>query len=177
MYRIKSLYDNIMPYPNEYKNEPVACGLAFAPRDPEYMPPSLRIIYETLKETVYSDELTFPVDLNMQEWAKQGVLLLNTALTVRKGKPGSHIPYWQFFTNAVIETLNETTGIIFLLWGNDAKKFRPMINETNHYILECSHPASSIYKKGPWECNHFTRVNEILKINHNEEIKWLQNLD
>lgn len=165
------------PYPNEYKGEPVACGLAFAPRDHEYLPPSLRIIYNTLKETLYSERLTFDSDLNMQEWAKQGVLLLNTALTVRKGKPGSHIPNWDFFTKAVINTLNETTGLIFLLWGNDAKKFRPLINETNHYILECAHPASSIYKKGPWECNHFTRVNEVLKINHNEEIKWLSNLD
>jgi len=173
---VKVVLFGMDPYPTEYLGEPVACGLAFAPNNPEYIPPSLRIMYETIKETVYSDELTFPIDLNISNWAKQGVLLLNTGLTVQKGKAGSHIRKWEFFTNAVIETLNETTGIIFLLWGNEAKKLKPLINEKNHFILEASHPAASIYSKGPWKCDHFNRVNEILRVNHNEEIEWFDNL-
>ena len=165
------------PYPTEYKGEPVACGLAFAPNNPDFKPPSLRIIYKNLQDTVYKDDLSFPEDLDMRTWADQGVLLLNTGLTVVKGKAGSHIKQWAFFTKAVIETLNESSGIIFLLWGKEAQKYKSLINEDKHYILESSHPAASIYSGQPWECNHFQKVNYYLKLNHNEEIKWLQNLN
>jgi len=165
------------PYPTEFKGEPVACGLAFAPNNPEFKPPSLRIIYNNLKDTVYKDRLTFPDDLDMRTWADQGVLLLNIGLTVVKSKAGSHIKQWEFFTEAVINTLNDSAGLIFIMWGKEAQKYKHLIDETKHYILEAAHPASSIYNGQPWKCDHFSKVNYYLSLNHNEEIHWLKNLD
>lgn len=162
------------PYPTEHRGEPVACGLAFAPRNRDFVPPSLRIIYNRIKEDLYPNDLTFPVDLNLESWAKQGVLLLNTALTVEKGKAGSHLKQWEFFTEEVIKVLNEGFGNIFILWGNDAKKFKPLLNEKAHYVLEAKHPVSSVYSGSAWECNHFLEVNRILTMLNGDAIEWLE---
>jgi uracil-DNA glycosylase len=164
-----------MPYTTEYKDKPVACGLSFAPRDKEFVPPSLRIIYDNIKTTLYEDYNTTVNDLDLNEWVRQGVFLLNLGLTVEKNKAGSHLRHWEFFTSEVIKVLSEQTGVIFLLWGKEAQKVLPLIDTTTNHILIANHPASSIYTKEDWNCNHFKRVNEIITLNNGPEFKinWL----
>jgi uracil-DNA glycosylase len=163
------------PYHNLFQNEPVACGYSFAPRHKEYMPPSLNQIYNALSSDLYSDVETSKNDLDLSEWVKQGVMLLNMGLTVEKGKPGSHLKQWEFFTKEVIKALNDTSGIIFMLWGKYAQEMKSFIDEDLHYVLECNHPASAIYSGTQWKCNNFKKANEILYVNHGEKemISWL----
>lgn len=162
-----------MPYNSEYKGEPVACGLSFAPRNRDFVPPSLRIIYQKIKESCYADELAFPLDLNIEKWAQQGVLMLNSALTVEKGGAGVHLKHWEFFTKAVLEALNELPGHIFVLWGKDAQKYKKYLNSDSQYILEANHPAYASYSGQYWECDHFNEINRILKLYNGESIDWL----
>lgn len=165
------------PYPGRYKGDPVACGLAFAPRNRDFVPPSLRVMYNKIKETIYPNELSFPIDMNLESWAKQGVLLLNSALTIEEGKSGSHLELWKQFTETVLETISSSTsGTIFCFWGKDALKFAPLINENFHHILVAPHPVSAVYKGGNWECDHFNRINEILMASNGDKINWLDNL-
>lgn len=171
---IKNLYDNIMPYPNLYNGQPVACGLAFAPSNRDYTPPSLRMIYNNLKETVYKDDMNFPEDLNIENWAKQGVFLLNAALTVEHSKAGSHLEAWRPFTEHVIRTISESScGVIFCFWGKDAQKFSHLVNKKAHHVLIAPHPVSAVYKGGKWECDHFERINDILYGANGDKIDWL----
>ena len=162
------------PYPTEYKGEPVACGLSFAPRNRDFVPPSLRMIYQAIKNTCYPDDLTFPLDLNIEKWAEQGILMLNSALTVESGNAGAHLKHWEFFTKAVFEALNELPGHIFVLWGKDAQKYKKYLNPDSQYILECNHPVSAVYSGGVWECDHFTEINRILQLYNGESINWLE---
>lgn len=162
------------PYPTEYKGEPVACGLAFAPRNKDFTPPSLRMIYNRIKEDLYQDELTFPTDLDLHKWTEQGILLLNAALTVEKGKAGTHLQHWEWFTRKVLETIsNENTGVIFCFWGKDAQKFKDCVNPKMHHVLTSTHPVSAVYKGGDWECNHFTEINRLCLLQYGEKIKWI----
>jgi hypothetical protein len=131
-------------------------------------------IYQKIKETCYPDDLAFPIDLNIENWTKQGVLMLNSALTVEKGNAGSHLKQWDFFTKAVLEALNELPGHIFVLWGKDAQKYKKYLNPESQYILECSHPASATYTGGVWECDHFNEINRILQLYNGETIDWLE---
>jgi uracil-DNA glycosylase len=165
------------PYPNKHKGEPVACGLSFAPRNRDYIPPSLRIMYNRIKQDIYPDELSFPIDMNIESWAKQGVLMLNAALTIEEGKSGSHLEPWKQFTEEVLKTLSSsTTGLIFCFWGKDALKFAHLVDDKFHHVLTASHPASALYKGGEWECDHFTRINQILMASNPDDIVWLENL-
>jgi len=165
------------PYPGRYKGEPTAHGLAFNPRNKDQVPPSLRVMYNKIKEDIYPDELSFPIDMDLEAWAKQGVLLINAALTIEEGKSGSHLAHWTQFTEAVFKTLNEsTTGLIFCFWGKDALKFAHLIDDKFHHVLVASHPAAALYAGGKWECNHFKRINEILMASNRDDIDWLQNL-
>ena len=162
------------PYPNEYKGEPVACGLAFAPSNREYVPPSLRMIHKNIKDNLYPDEFKHATEMNLENWATQGVFLLNAALTVRQGKAGSHLYEWYQFTNNVITLLSQNTnGLIFCFWGKDAQKFKPLVDSTKHYILEAPHPVAGVYRGGDWDCDHFQQINNILTKNNNETIEWL----
>jgi uracil-DNA glycosylase len=165
-----------MPYPNLYKGKPVASGLAFAPSNRDYVPPSLRMIYKNLMDTLYKKDpyLYYQENLDLVQWAKQGIFLINAALTVEEGKAGSHLPHWNEFTEQVIKTISETTsGVIFCFWGKDAQKFAPLVNSKFHYILKAPHPVSAVYKGGKWECNHFEQIDEILTKNNGETIKWM----
>jgi uracil-DNA glycosylase len=162
------------PYPNLYKEKPVACGLSFAPRDRDYIPPSLRQIYNRIKEDFYSDEMTFPVDLNIEHWAKQGVLMLNAALTVEQGKPGSHMKVWENWTTEVINALNEySTGVIFCLWGKDAQAFQSKIG-SHHIVLTAEHPVAASYQGRQWSCNHFKQINTHLMGANGYNIEWIK---
>jgi len=160
-----------------YFTSEVADGLAFSCSYSEGLPrkkiqPSLVNIFESLERTVYKG-LYLDKDPNLERWAKQGILLLNTALTVEAGKAESHLALWKNFTKEVLKSLSEyNTGVIYCLWGAKAQQFEKYINPNHNYIMRAKHPASSSYTGGVWDCDHFIEINKILKQNNNEEIIW-----
>jgi len=174
-------YDNVRvviigmdPYPNLYADKPVACGLSFAPRIREYTPPSLKQIYERIKEDFYAEEMTFPVDLDIEYWAKQGILMLNAALTVEHTKPGSHMKVWANWTEEVIKALNEySSGIVFCLWGKDAQSFETQIGK-HHLVLKAEHPVAASYQGRKWQCDHFKKINTHLMGVNGDFINWIK---
>lgn len=148
-----------------------AHGMAFSVKKGVRLPPSLKNIYREI-----SDDLGIEMGENgyLMPWAKQGVLLLNTVLTVREGRPMSHSGYgWETFTDAVLKKLNEREKpIIFLLWGNPAKKKRLLLRGANHIILEAAHPSPLSAHYGFFGCKHFSKVNDILVKNGEKPINW-----
>ena len=162
------------PYPNTNQGLPVANGLAFDTDVPSYIPPSLRQIYNGVKECLYKDELTFPVDMNLKSWAEQGVFLINAALTVEANRPGSHMQLWNEFTINLIKTIDEHThGVFFCFWGKDAQKFKHLVSDHN-FVLIASHPVSASYSGKNWECDHFKAINDYLLKYNNYEIQWIK---
>lgn len=162
------------PYPTLYQGKPVACGLSFAPRDRNYVPPSLRQIYKRIKEDFYKEDMLFDVDLDMEYWAKQGVLMLNAALTVEQGKPGSHMKLWKNWTQEVIFSLNEySSGVVFCLWGKDAQAFESNIG-SHHIVLKAEHPMAANYAGRAWECDHFKQINKHLMGVNGDFIEWIK---
>ncbi len=150
-----------------------AMGLAFSVPCGVKLPPSLRNILKELKDDcgivntrVEGGDLT--------EWANQGVLLLNTALTVREGCPNSHEQQWKPHTDNLIKYISENTdNTIFMLWGGNAKKKKVFIDKTKHHILEANHPSPLSANRGGWfGCKHFSKCNEILKKIGKSEINW-----
>ena len=158
-----------------YSDGKSATGLAFANEDKGgVISPSLVKIKECIETTIYNG-LNLDFNPNLESWAEQGVLLLNTALTVEKDKIGSHEIYWKEFTKTVIETINDNhSGIIFMLWGKDAQAFDILINKKKHYVLKDRHPAYADYNNIAWNCNHFTEANKLIEENNGKEfcIKW-----
>jgi len=160
-----------------YHEENQATGVAFAvPETQLVIPPSLMIIEAEVKDDIYKLDNTLHFDYTLERWTSQGVFLLNTALTVRKGEAGSHALAWSSFTEAVISILNTYPGKIFLLWGKYARAYAHLINPNLHYTLTAAHPVSEVYKRGSGflDCKHFSKVNEILEKNNGIEfiIKW-----
>ncbi|MDR2583229.1 MAG: uracil-DNA glycosylase [Fibromonadaceae bacterium] len=141
-----------------YPTQGYAMGYAFAvPADKE-MPKSLRVI----KKEINNDE--DPNWQTLKHWRDCGVFLLNTALTVERNKPGSHLAFWKDFTNQVIEYISKTHPCIWMLWGRKAQKFKNIIKEGNkkNHILEAPHPAAR--GNGFHKCGHknFLEANKIL---------------
>jgi uracil-DNA glycosylase len=155
-----------------YYTKGLANGLAFSSGKPNFIPESLKNIFKEL----YDDVGIKKTNPDLSDWAEQGVLLLNTALTVEENKPASHAEIWNKFTRFVIQRISqENIGLIFILWGNHAKKYKSLINTNVHDILEASHPSPlSANKGGFFECKHFSKVNELIKNKNGEEfiIKW-----
>lgn len=153
-----------------YINENEANGFCFSVNNDIKMPPSLRNIFKEIKEE-------FNVERNskdLTDWAEQGVLLLNTALTVRQFNSNTHSKQWVNFTNKIIEYIsNEMENIVFILWGNDAKKRKQFINEKKHFILESVHPSPLSASRGFFGNNHFIKVNEYLEKIGKSSIKWV----
>lgn len=145
------------PYPDGS-----ATGLAFA-NDSEKLnySPSLKKILRAIEINSYNG-LKVVVDPTLESWADNGVLLLNTALTVEKGKVGSHTHIWKTFTQSFLKRLSEShlTGIHVCLWGNHAKSYKHLLNENTMNIYECSHPASAHYNHVDWKCDHFKEINK-----------------
>ena len=111
-------------------------------------------------------------DTSLESWTKQGVLLLNTALTVEKGLAGSHTKYWKKFTEGVLKTIAENRpDCIFMLWGGHAKAYKPLIKNCN--VLEFVHPAYASYKKIDWKCPNFNQANSILESANGSEYRIL----
>ena len=154
-----------------YHGENQAHGLAFSVKQGVPLPPSLKNIYKEIE-----NEFGYKMSKNgfLEKWAKQGVLLLNTALTVVAGNANSHSKIgWEIFTDNVIEYLNEREEpIIFILWGNNAKSKKAFIDTNRHYILESVHPSPLSASRGFFGCGHFKKANDILKELGKEEIDW-----
>lgn len=148
-----------------------ANGLCFSVPTGTKPPPSLNNIIKELQSDL---KILITKNGNLENWAKQGVLLLNSILTVRANEARSHQNLgWEKFTDTVITKLSEKkTGLIFLLWGNFAQKKISLINTEKHYILKSSHPSPLSVYKGFMGCRHFSKTNEILKKNNLTPIKW-----
>lgn len=147
-----------------------AMGLSFSVPYGVKIPPSLLNIYKELK-TDLNLEPSKSGDLS--SWAKQGILLLNSILSVEAGKPASHSSWgWQEFSDAVISKLSlEKSGLIFMLWGNYAKSKKALIDTNKHFILEAAHP-SPLARTGFLGCKHFSKANEILRNLGKNPIDW-----
>lgn len=148
-----------------------ATGLCFAVNNEITSPPSLRNIKKEINEDL-SYEL---LNTDLINWAEQGVLLLNSALTVQQSLAGSHLKIWSNYTDNIIREFSKLTdNVVFLLWGNYAKSKAKLIDSTkNHYILEASHPSPLSANRGGWfGCKHFSKTNEFLAKNGYQEIDW-----
>ncbi len=154
-----------------YHNEGQAQGLSFSVPDNVKIPPSLINIY---KELMLDLKIKPNPSGNLERWANQGVLLLNSALTVEKNLPGSHAKTpWVDFTEAVIELLSSNKqNLVFLLWGAHAQQKAQLIDASKHLILTASHPSPFSAYKGFFGCKHFSRANEYLKMHHLQQINW-----
>lgn len=147
-----------------------AMGLSFSVPDEVKLPPSLRKIYKEIGEDLCKPK---PESGDLTRWAEQGVLLLNTTLTVRAGTANSHKDLgWQEFTDAVIKALSEhREHIVFMLWGNDAKEKKRLIDTERHHIIESYHPAAG--QRYKFKKHQFTCCNAYLKQQGMGEIDWL----
>lgn len=154
-----------------YHEEGQAHGLAFSTPEGRPIPRSLKNIFKEIE-----DEYNYPIPDSgcLEKWAKQGVFLLNTVLTVREGEANSHSDCgWQTFTDNVIKALNEQPQpIVFLLWGKQAEKKMELLENPNHLVLVTSHPSPFSARRGFFGCNHFRLANEYLRKNDIEEIDW-----
>lgn len=149
-----------------------AHGLCFSVKDGTLPPPSLINIYKEIKSDLGIDN---PADYGeLTSWAKQGVLMLNTVLTVRQGQANSHKGKgWEQFTDRVISELNrKQTPVVFLLWGANARAKAQIITNPIHVKLSCAHPSPLSAYNGFFGCRHFSRTNEILKANGLIPIDW-----
>lgn len=150
-----------------------ANGLCFSVNDGVAIPPSLKNIFIEINNEY--DRILFPSSGNIERWAKQGVLLLNAGLTVRKDAANSHKHLkWNLFTDAVIQLLNDNCNhLVFLLWGSFAHKKGKMITREKHLVLETGHPSPLSANRGFWfGNNHFKLTNEYLKVMGKEEVDW-----
>jgi uracil-DNA glycosylase len=155
-----------------YINPSQANGLAFAVSEGIGPPPSLLNIFKEI-ESIYGKR---PESTTLEGWADQGVLLLNTVLTVRAGESNSHKDMgWEIFTDKIIHALGEREdSIIFMLWGASAINKAKIISGKNHYILTSPHPSPLSAYRGFFGCKHFSEANKILKKLSKTEIDWLK---
>ncbi|WP_439755032.1 uracil-DNA glycosylase [Floccifex sp.] len=155
-----------------YHNTGQAQGYAFSVPSDFPLPPSLKNIYKELE-----NEYHVPVSRNgdLTDWAKQGVLLMNTVLTVEAHKAFSHSKIgWQNFTNAALQLLNEQDQpIVFMLWGNSAIQAKKYLNNLNHLVLTSPHPSPLSASRGFFGNNHFKLCNEFLEKHGVSPIQWI----
>lgn len=148
-----------------------AHGLSFSVSRNNAVPRSLKNIY---KEIFGDLGIPVPSHGNLERWAEQGVLLLNTALTVRTATPKSHQGKgWEVFTDEVIRNLSQTkTHLVFMLWGADAFKKTELIDPQKHLVLKAAHPSPFSAARGFFGCKHFSKANEYLESLNLEAIDW-----
>jgi len=155
-----------------YHEPDQAHGLSFSvPPTQRKLPPSLQNIYKELHDEL---GLYIPDNGYLKKWADQGVLLLNTVLTVREHEAFSHSEKgWEIFTDAIIAAVNkQDRPIVFLLWGAPAQRKAGMLDNSRHLILKAPHPSPLSVYRGFWGCDHFRKCNEFLKSNGIEPIDW-----
>lgn len=155
-----------------YHNVHQAHGLSFSvPPDQQEIPPSLQNIYKELQDDL---GCKIPSHGYLKKWADQGVLLLNTVLTVRAHQAGSHQGKgWEKFTDAVIQAVNaQDRPIVYLLWGKPAQSKAGMLTNPKHLVLKAPHPSPLSAYRGFFGCKHFSRTNEFLQSHGVEPIDW-----
>ena len=147
-----------------------AHGLSFSVEEGVDYPPSLVNIFKEIEDDLHIKVQNFG---NLARWAKQGVMLLNTTLTVRRGQANSHRGHgWEIFTNEVIRQLSARKDpIVFILWGSNAQSFEPII-EKQHLVLKAPHPSPLSAYRGFFGCKHFSKANEFLMSIGKEPIDW-----
>ncbi|GGD65011.1 uracil-DNA glycosylase [Lacimicrobium alkaliphilum] len=155
-----------------YHGPDQAHGLCFSVQPGIKPPPSLVNIYKELARDL--PEFTIPKHGCLQHWAEQGVLLLNTVLTVEQGKAHSHAKIgWEQFTDKVIEQINRhTQGVVFLLWGSHAQKKGSIVDRQRHLVLSAPHPSPLSAHRGFLGCGHFSQTNSYLLQHGQAAIDW-----
>lgn len=148
-----------------------AHGMAFSVCPGIKTPPSLQNIYKELNQEM---GCYIPNNGYLMKWSRQGVLLLNSVLTVKKDTPASHRGEgWEIFTDKIIEEINKKQEpVVFMLWGNFARSKKGLITNPKHLILEAPHPSPFSARNGFFGCNHFIKANNFLKENNIESIDW-----
>lgn len=148
-----------------------ANGLAFSVSDKVKLPPSLKNIFKEIEDEF--NIKTFPSG-NLERWARQGVLLLNTVLSVKESFPNSHKNKgWETFTKNIIKKVcKKNEPVVFMLWGGSAQKFESLITNENHLVLKSAHPSPLSSYRGFFGNNHFKLANQFLKNNFKTEIDW-----
>lgn len=146
-------------------------GLSFSVKNEVLKPPSLQNIFKELESDL---KIPFPKHNSLKPWAKQGVLLLNSVLTVEEHKPTSHAEKgWEIFTDDVIRIINQKeTPVVFILWGSYARSKKELITNPKHYIIESAHPSPFSARNGFFGSRPFSKTNEFLKKNNIPEINW-----
>ena len=155
-----------------YHNVHQAHGLCFSvPPDQPDLPPSLINIFRELHDDV---GCKMPANGCLIPWAEQGVLLLNTVLTVRAHQPGSHKGHgWEQFTDAIIRAVeNEDRPIVYMLWGSPAQSKAPMLTNPKHLVLKAPHPSPLSAYRGFFGCGHFSQCNDFLTAHGEQPINW-----
>ena len=148
-----------------------ANGLSFSVNKGIKIPPSLKNIYKELNSDI---SLDIPSHGDLTSWAKQGVLLLNSTLTVKKGQPASHQKKgWEIFTDNCIKVISEEkSNVVFMLWGNFAKEKERLINTSKHLVLKSVHPSPFSARNGFFGCEHFSKANNFLEETGQLKIDW-----
>ena len=154
-----------------YHGEGEAHGMCFSVNPGIPVPPSLQNIYKEIHRDL---GCKIPNNGYLLKWARQGVLLLNSVLTVEKDKPASHQGKgWEIFTDRIIEEINKkNTPVVFLLWGKFAKQKQALITNPKHLILTSSHPSPFSVRYGFEGCSHFSKTNDFLALNDMARIDW-----
>lgn len=154
-----------------YHGTKQANGLAFSVHDDCPIPPSLKNIYKEIESDIGTP---IPSSGNLERWAKQGVLLLNSTLTVRVSEAGAHQGLgWETFTDAVIHKISqERQHVVFMLWGSYAAKKGAGIDTKKHLVLKCAHPSPLSAYRGFFGCKHFSKANEYLASHGMPTISW-----
>lgn len=153
-----------------YHGEKEAMGLSFSVRRGVRTPPSLKNIFKELKDDLGIER----TDTDLSDWAKQGVFLLNTVLTVEKDKANSHKDIgWEIFTDYVIKQINDKLeNVVFILWGRQARDKKALITNANHCIIESAHPSPLSAYNGFFGSKPFSKANKYLKDHNKDEIKF-----
>jgi uracil-DNA glycosylase len=154
-----------------YHGKGEAQGFSFSVPNGIKIPPSLRNIFKELAADVGVQR----TQSDLTDWANQGVLLLNSVLTVRANQPGSHVNIgWQTFTSLILASLNSRERpLVFMLWGNYAQQVGKHIDETKHLVIRCAHPSPLSANRGGWfGTKPFSRANEFLQNSGSKPIKW-----
>ena len=147
-----------------------ANGLAFSVQENVPIPPSLKNIFKEISEDL---EIEKRLSGDLTNWANQGVLLLNTCLTVFPGRPGSHSNLgWQEFTDSVIRAVDTKDRIVFILWGSYARKKKELLCNNKNLILEAPHPSPLSAHRGFFGCKHFSKTNQFLNEHKIKKIDW-----
>ncbi len=154
-----------------YHNVGQAHGLCFSVQNGIPKPPSLENIFKELKSDIGCE---LPKNGNLTKWANEGVLLMNTSLTVREHQANSHSKCgWAWFTDSVIKLISDQKeNVVFILWGGNARSKKPLIDPSKHKILECAHPSPLSAYNGFFGCKHFSKTNEYLISHGVAPIDW-----